>query len=231
MILADFLRALAQLGDRRFWGVIAKGVALAAVLLGAIYAAFVTAIPYLVPDTVTLPWIGPITGVDALLGWASLGLMIVLSVVLMVPVAAAFAGIFADDVAEAVEDRHYPTLPPVPAPRFLDTLVETVNFLGVVVAVNVAALLIYPFAGLALPLVFWAINGYLLGQEYFTAVATRRVGRVRAKALRRQFRGRIWLAGTLMAAPLSIPLVNLLVPVLGAATFTHMFHRLARISA
>ena len=36
-----------------------------------------------------------------------------------------------------------------------------------------------------------------------------------------------WLAGTLMAAPLSIPLVNLLVPVLGVATFTHLFHRLA----
>ena len=29
-----------------------------------------------------------------------------------------------------------------------------------------------------------------------------------------------------MAAPLSIPLVNLLVPVLGVATFTHLFHRL-----
>ena len=29
-----------------------------------------------------------------------------------------------------------------------------------------------------------------------------------------------------MAAPLSIPLVNLLMPVLGAATFTHLFHRL-----
>jgi len=36
----------------------------------------------------------------------------------------------------------------------------------------------------------------------------------------------IWIAGTLMAAPLSIPLVNLLIPLLGAATFTHMFHRL-----
>ena len=30
-----------------------------------------------------------------------------------------------------------------------------------------------------------------------------------------------------MAAPLSIPLVNLAVPVLGVATFTHIFHRLA----
>ena len=39
------------------------------------------------------------------------------------------------------------------------------------------------------------------------------------------------LAGALMAAPLSIPLVNLVIPVIGAATFTHMFHRLSRLSA
>jgi uncharacterized protein involved in cysteine biosynthesis len=38
----------------------------------------------------------------------------------------------------------------------------------------------------------------------------------------------VWWAGSLMAVPLSIPLVNLLIPVLGAATFTHMFHRLHR---
>ena len=30
-----------------------------------------------------------------------------------------------------------------------------------------------------------------------------------------------------MAIPLTIPVVNLVVPILGAATFTHLFHRLA----
>jgi uncharacterized protein involved in cysteine biosynthesis len=30
-----------------------------------------------------------------------------------------------------------------------------------------------------------------------------------------------------MAAPLSVPLVNLVIPVLGVATFTHLFHRMA----
>ena len=35
-------------------------------------------------------------------------------------------------------------------------------------------------------------------------------------------------AGALMAVPLSVPLVNLAVPVVGAATFTHLFHALRR---
>ncbi|PJN95153.1 hypothetical protein CNY89_10140, partial [Amaricoccus sp. HAR-UPW-R2A-40] len=45
--------------------------------------------------------------------------------------------------------------------------------------------------------------------------------------LRRANAGRIWLAGTAMALPLSLPVVNLLVPILGVAVFTHQFHRMA----
>jgi len=44
--------------------------------------------------------------------------------------------------------------------------------------------------------------------------------------LRKRHWLRVWAAGTLMAIPLSIPLVNLLIPILGVATFTHQFHRL-----
>lgn len=231
MIFGDFLKALSQIGDRRFWGVIAKGVGLAILLLVAIYAGFVTVLPYFIPDSITLPWIGTFSGVDSLVGWASLGLMILLSIFLMVPVAAAFAGVFADDVADAVETRHYPTLPPAPQPSFGDSLVSSVNFLGLVIAVNAVALVLYLFSGPFAPLVFWAVNGYLLGREYFSAIATRRLGKDGARALRKRYGGRIWLAGALMAAPLSIPLVNLVIPVIGAATFTHMFHRLSRLSA
>ena len=51
----------------------------------------------------------------------------------------------------------------------------------------------------------------------------RHEGRQGVRALRRRHIGQIWLAGCLMA----VPLLNMLIPVLGAATFTHMFHRLA----
>jgi uncharacterized protein involved in cysteine biosynthesis len=54
------------------------------------------------------------------------------------------------------------------------------------------------------------------------------MARADARALARHHRGTIWLAGCLMALPLLVPVVNLLVPVLGAATFTHLFHKLSR---
>lgn len=227
MIFADYLKALSQLGDPRFRRVLLTGVALTLALLGAVYALFLLGIQWLTPDSITLPLIGPVTGVETLLGWASLVLMLGLSVFLMVPVASAFTGLFLDDVVEAVETRHYPILPPVTRQPFGDALRDTVNFFGLVLAANLLALFIYPFAGPAIPLVFWALNGFLLGREYFTLVAMRRLGRAEARAMRGRNGLAIWVAGTLMAAPLSIPLVNLFVPVLGVATFAHLFHRLA----
>jgi CysZ protein len=69
----------------------------------------------------------------------------------------------------------------------------------------------------------------LLGREYFTLAAIRRVGRTEAKRLRGKHGLTIWAAGVLMAIPLSVPLLNLVIPILGAATFTHLFHQLASV--
>lgn len=227
MIFAAFFQALAQLGDRRFRRVVLLGALLALALLVAVYAGFLQLVWWLTPESIDLPIVGPVSGVETLLGWASLLLMIGLSVFLMVPVASAFTGLFLEDVVDAVEDRHYPGMQPARAQSWVEALLQSVNFLGLVLVVNAGALMVYPFVGPAIPLVFWSVNGFLLGREYFTMVAQRRMPKKEVAAMRRRNRGKLWLAGTLMAAPLSIPLVNLLVPVLGVATFTHIFHRLA----
>ncbi len=227
MIFAAFLQALGQLADRRFRRVLVLGVLLALALLFAAYILFLQAIWWLAPDTVNLPVIGPVSGVETFLGWASLFLMIGLSVFLMVPVASAFTGFFLEDVADAVEDRHFPALPPATPLSLVEGLRQSVNFLGLVIAVNLGALFVYPFVGPGIPLVFWAINGFLLGREYFSLVALRRLPPNEVKAMRRRNRWTLWAAGTLMAAPLSVPILNLVIPVLGVATFTHLYHRLA----
>ena len=226
MIFGDFARALGQFFDPRFLRVLLIGVALSLALLFAVYAGFVQIIDWLTPATFSLPWVGEITWVKDLPGWGSLLLMLGLSVFLMVPVASAFTGLFLDDVARAVENRHYPDLPATPRLPWFDILIDSLNFFGLLVGVNTLALLLYVFVGPFAPVMFWAVNGYLLGREYFQMAAMRHLGRSGAKALRKEYSGTIWIAGMLMAAPLSIPLVNLAIPVLGAATFTHLFHRL-----
>ena len=228
MIFSDFLKALGQIGDRRFMKVLLVGVGLTLALLFAFTVAFTWTVGLVVPDSFSLPWIGEITWIDNVLSWAVVPVMLWASVFLMVPVASAFTGLFLDQVVDAVEAEHYPDQPAVSPLPIGEAIVESAKFLGLLVAVNIVALVLYvifpPFA----PLIFWAVNGVLLGREYATLVAQRRLGAVGAREFRKRNRGQIWLAGTLMAIPLTIPFVNLLIPILGVASFTHLFHRLAR---
>ncbi|WP_188475548.1 EI24 domain-containing protein [Gemmobacter megaterium] len=225
-MFADFLKAVRQLPDPRFRRVLLLGLALTLALLVAVYALFLFAIQSLTPDTVEIPLVGPVGGLDTLLSVGSFLFMIALSIFLMVPVASVFTGFFLEDVAQAVEDRHYPWLPPAPKISLYESIKDSLNFFAVLILVNLVALVLAIFAGPAIPVVFWAVNGFLLGREYFTLAAMRRLGRDGARALRARYPGQIWVAGVLMAIPLSVPVVNLLIPLLGAATFTHMFHRL-----
>ena len=233
LIADSFLRAVGQMSDPRFRRVLFLGIGLALALLIGFTAAFMWFTDWLVPEQLWLPVIGEVQWVDDFLSWGALFLLLFLSTFLMIPVASAITSLFLDDVADAVESRHYLDLPRTKGASFADGMIDTVNFLGVLLVANIFALilvviLVFVFPP-AVPFVFWIVNGLLLGREYFTMVAIRWVGRAEAKRLRRQFSSTIWVAGILMAIPLSVPILNLLIPILGAATFTHLYHGLTRL--
>jgi len=228
MIFTSFLKALGQLPDPRFRNVLWRGIALTIALLFGIYAALLWVVEWATAEPISLPGVGEVTWIGDLLSWGSVGVVLLLSVFLMVPVASAITSLFLDEVAEAVEDTHYADLRPVPPIGFWEGLRDTVNFLGVLVAANIFAFILYAIFPFAAFFIFYALNGYLLGREYFQLAAMRRIGREAAKELRRKHASTVWLAGCLMAVPLSFPLINLVIPILGAATFTHVYHALSR---
>lgn len=226
MIFDDFSKAIGQMWDPVFRRVLLRGVLITLLLLGPFVFGFSAFLQWIIPESVNIPFYGPVTFLDNLASGVGLVVLLFLSSFLMIPVAVVFIGFFLDEVAAAVEAKHYPGLPKVPRQPIFDLLIDAVRFLGLVVVVNLFALILYLiFAPLA-PLIFWAVNGFLLGREYFQLVAIRRLPLRDANALRgRNFAG-IWTAGILMAVPLTVPLLGLLVPILGVATFTHQFHRL-----
>jgi uncharacterized protein involved in cysteine biosynthesis len=226
LILSSFFKALRQLGDSRLSRVLWLGIGLALILLALASAGVQALLLRWAGDGVTLPWIGEVTWIAALAGWSGPVVMILLSVVLMVPVASAMSALFLDRVADAVEARHYPQAGRARAVPFVEALRDSIGFLGVMIAANIVALILYLIFSPVALFIFWGLNGYLLGREYFTLVAIRHLGRAGAAQMRKRNGATVWLAGVLMAMPLSIPLVNLAVPVLGAATFTHLFHGL-----
>lgn len=223
----DFARALSQLPDRRFRAVLWRGLGLTFLLLVVFYALLGVVLHLYLPEAVTLPFFGEVGFVDDVLTGVAIFSMLFLSIFLMVPVAALFTGIFLEQIADAVEARWYADAGPAAGLRMRDALKESINFTGIVIALNVLGLFLFTFTGPVAPILFYLLNGYLLSREYFTLVAARRIGRDGAKAMRRKHRFDVLLSGVLMALPLSIPIMNLFIPILGVATYTHKFHRLA----
>lgn len=226
LIFRSCALALGQLSDPRFRRVFFIGIGLTLALLIAITTGALWLMDAITPEQLWVPILGEVQWLDDLISWGAAFLLFFLSTFLMIPVASAITSMFLDDVADAVEAKHYLDLPRTGSVPFGDALRDTVNFFGLLVLANALAIILYLFFPPAAPLIFWGMNGFLLGREYFTMVAIRWVGRTAAADLRRQYRPTIWAAGTLMAIPLSIPLLNLLIPILGAATFTHLFHGL-----
>lgn len=112
-LASDLGRAVRQLGEPRFLGALGKAVAVTLVALTALFWALVAGLGWLLPDTISLPWVGAVPALDTILSWTAIVALLGLSVILMVPAAAAAVGFFLEDVAEAVEARYYPGLPPV----------------------------------------------------------------------------------------------------------------------
>ena len=134
----------------------------------------------------------------------------------------AVIGLFLDDIANAVERRHYPDLPPAFTATTGVTMLTTIRFLAIMLSLNI---LMLPFLllGPLFPFVFYSVNGYLLSREYFELVALRRLGLVEAKALRKKNAFQLFLTGVLVAFMLTVPIVNLLAPIIATGMMVHLF--------
>ena len=133
-----------------------------------------------------------------------------------------------EEIAQAVEGRHYPALGPARSPPLRETLVGSVAFVGISLVLNLLVLLFFWWLYLIPPfnlILFYSLNGYLLGREYFELVAQRRLPLKEVKTVRRSSRGQVFLAGVVIAFLLTIPLVNLVTPMVATAFMLHVFER------
>jgi len=137
-------------------------------------------------------------------------------------VATTILSLFLDPVLTRLERKHYPALPPSFGMPLRQAIISGLRLLGLTIALNLLALPIYLLIPAINLFLFYLLNGYLLGREYFDLVALRRLDGVAAGALWRERRGRWLLAGTAIAALLSLPVVNLAAPLVAAALMLHL---------
>lgn len=136
----------------------------------------------------------------------------------------AVIGLFLDQVAECVEKRHYPGLPTTNGLLVGEGIVMSLKFVGILVVLNIL-MLPFLFLGPVFPIIFYLVNGYLLGREYFELVASRRLSPKEVTKLRKERQGGVLAMGVIIAFSLTIPLVNLLMPVVATSAMVHLFER------
>jgi uncharacterized protein involved in cysteine biosynthesis len=144
----------------------------------------------------------------------------------MPAVTAFVASFFVDEIAEEVERVYYPAEPAGKALPFARAVTEGTKTALLAVLVYLIALPFIFFAGAGLLVLFFA-SAYLLGREYFELAAMRFRPVEDAKAFRRQHQATVFTAGLLIAAFVSIPIVNLATPLFGMALMVHMHKKLS----
>jgi CysZ protein len=172
-------------------------------------------------DIQSYPWIETVIAIVA-----GLGLVVGLAF-LVAPVSSLFAGLFTDEIAGLVEREHYPDDAPGRDVPVLESLRDTLVFTGVVILVNLVALVLLLVPGVNL-VAFFVGNGYLLGREFFEAAARRFHGRAETRAIRRANAGRVFLCGLVIALFMAIPLLNLFTPLFATAFMVHVYKQVAR---
>ena len=217
-MFASIRKALAMIFDRAFVGVVVRSL----VLTLALFALLFAGLQYALAHLPTLEW----HWVNVAVGWISSLLLIVVFVFLGAPVAALFASLFLDGIAESVEKRYYPADAPASGAPFWGSIVAGLRLSAWVIVVTLALLpadIALPGIGSAATLV---ADGWLLGREYFELAALRHVSQGAANSMRRRHTFAIFGAGLVIALLSAIPLVNFIAPLFGAAFMVHVFKRI-----
>ena len=212
-MFAPITRALSQMDDPVFRGVLLRSVAWSVACFAGLHIAAVWAIHRLLALHGFLAW-----GADVL---GSIGASL-LALWLFLPVAAAIGMMYIDRIAASVERRFYPWLPTPDGASLLEQAWDGLAVALKVLSLNIVALILaFLLPGIGL-LLGWMIAAYAIGRGLFVAVAMRRMPRARAESLYRTSRGVILTQGGILAVAAYIPILNLLIPIIGVAAMVHV---------
>jgi CysZ protein len=213
-LATSFARGLGDLVSRPLISILLTTVVLNLVLLLVLWFG----LGWLLTDTTffSAGWLEWIADIVSGLG------VVALTLILFPVLATVILGMFLDAAAGRVARRHYPWLGEGRGQPFGEMLAETVRFLVVVIVLNLIVLPTLFFPPLYAVL-FWLLNGYLFGREYFEMVAVRWLPGPDARRLRGRNGVAVFAAGVLITLGMSIPFLNLIVPLWAVAMMVHVY--------
>jgi CysZ protein len=212
-LFLPIIRAISQLDDPVFRGVVLRSLAWAMACFVGLYTGGAWGVHQLLAFHGWLAWTADVLG--------SIGVAL-LAFWLFLPVAAGIGMLFCDRIATAVERRFYPWLTRAESAPILEQVWDSISVAVNVLALSIAALIfafIVPGLGFVLG---WVIASYAIGRGLFVAVSMRRMSRPIAESIYFKYRGIVLAQGAVLALAAYIPLLNLLIPVVGTAAMVHI---------
>lgn len=219
-MFASLGRALAFFFDPALFGIVLKALLLTLVLFVALLAVAEYALHF-------LPTLGS-PAVNRALELLAPVILIMGLFAVGAPVAALFASLYLDKVADAIEARSYSADPKAPGTSFAAGLGAGIRLAGVVLLADLILLPADAFLPGVGQVATIAVNGFLLGREYFELAALRHVSRKTADALRSRNATRIFGGGLIISALSAVPFADFFAPLFGAALMVHLYKRIAR---
>jgi CysZ protein len=166
----------------------------------------------------------PLNALAWILSFAASFGIIAGSIFLMPAVTAIVGSFYADRIGDEVEREHYPADPPGKALPLPVALWEGLKTALLAVVIYLCAVPLILFAGFG-AVIFFLATAYILGREYFELAAMRFRSPAEAKLLRKRNATMVFIGGLLIAAFVSVPIVNLATPLFAMAVMVHLHKR------
>jgi CysZ protein len=218
-MVSAFFKALGDLSDPRIRSVLWQSIGLSIITAMLLWGG----LSWLLSSTELIGDVPLIGGwLETATDWL-ISMVVFALVILLLP---AFLGIYAsfyiETICRAVEARHYPHLAAPRNQSIIEAAIIGLKFGGLLIVFNLLLLVFIFFPPIYLVL-GWAVNGHLLGREYVEMVGFRRMDPKQLRDYRLTKRGPIFMSGLMLAVVASLPVVNLLLPLVGTSMMLHVF--------
>ena len=223
-MLSIFFKSTREIFQKPLRPIVFKAIFASMVILVVVLAVLVFGLLNMeIPSLDHLPW--PISWlVETSLEFLAISFFIFLGSILFPWVLSLVIAFFLEEIVTVVRERNYNN-------EFLETtgnyqaIIYAVKFGVLTSLINLVCLPIYlillffPIMSLVF---FYLVNGLLLGREYYGLVTIGYVANKERRAVYKENRLQVYLAGLFIAFMMTIPFINLIAPVLGSVMMAHL---------
>ncbi len=165
-----------------------------------------------------------------ILSWAWGLLALIFGALLLPPITIIIGSIYSDSIVDHIEKKYYPSRLGMRQIKLSELGFSISKNFCITITVNILLAPLY-LIGTFFPvisfLIFYSVNGYLIGKELFETVASRHLEMKDRYLLKKQNNSKVIIGGIIMVGISTIPILNLIAAVLGIVFMTHFFHSLA----